>query len=58
MMELSSLLAGAGLLPKRTGGSMNKGQLVAALQQALGEDDAQQVSGGSSKAAEHVVCVN
>ena len=46
MMELSSLLAGAGLLHRRMGGSMNKGQLVAALQQGLGEDSAEQVSRG------------
>ena len=43
MMELSSLLAGAGLLPKRSGGSMNKSQLVRMLQQALGQEDGLQV---------------
>ena len=44
MMELSSLLAGSGLLPRRTGGSLNKAQLVALVQDALKQGAAAEVS--------------
>ena len=43
MMELSTLLAGSGLLPRKSGGSMNKAQLVASLQAALKQNSSPQV---------------
>ena len=43
MMELSTLLAGSGLLPRKSGGSMNKAQLVALLQSALKQDSSAEV---------------
>ena len=43
MMELSTLLAGSGLLPRKSGGSLNKAQLVALLQDALQQDQGTEV---------------
>ena len=46
MMELSTLLAGSGLLPRKSGGSLNKAQLVALLQDALQQDQGTEVGLG------------